>query len=262
MSTRARIIWISALVALGCNGSDDDGTSSGAGTDSTTGSTATGGTTAATGSTTGTATDSSGPTTAGTGTTDATSTSTGGSGDTGTAGGSTTGGIEGTVLQNDSWMPGDGLIWQIWPNNADCWASVYDLNMGDYPFDIVAVQPAIGGSGDTKTFHVAIWEVNNQGEPTQEIDGADVQIEGDVGLMDIVLADHGISVPTIQNGSFATVMCHTEHMGSPSIAVDNDMTVAAKNNWVWSQAQQKWIQAPDYFGIAGDFILRTIVQPG
>ena len=84
----------------------------------------------------------------------------------------------------------------------------------------------------------------------------------DAGLADLVLADHGINVPTFNNGSFATVMCHTAHMGAPSVAVDSDATVAADNNWVWSQAQQMWIKSPDYFGIAGDFILRTVIQQG
>jgi hypothetical protein len=163
-------------------------------------------------------------------------------------------------LQNDAVDPDSPmLVWQAWPGIGDCWASTYDIPNDLYPFDIVELEVAIGGSGDTQTFEIGIWEVANDHTPTDEIDSAEFDIEGDVGFEPHVDLS-GLDVPTIESGTFAVVMCHTGHMSAPSIGTDMDGTVDGSNNWVFQVAMGDWVSAPDFFGIDGDFIMRTGVR--
>lgn len=174
----------------------------------------------------------------------------------------TTGGLEGDVLRNDSWTPTDALVWQSWPGPDDCWASVFSPDNAQYPFDVVGAVAAIGGGGGTETFSVGVWEVDNQGMPTAEIDSTTFQVDG--GTMALTEVDlGGLAVPTftMMNQDFALVMCHTDHMGAPSIAIDADGTVDASHNWVYQQVMGSWVQSPDFFGIDGDFILRAVIMP-
>ena len=163
-------------------------------------------------------------------------------------------------LQNDSVDPDDPqLLWQAWPGINDCWGASYDIPNDLYPFDIVEVEMAIGGSDDTQTFRVGVWNVNNQNEPTEEIDSAEFDIQGNVGFEPHVDVS-GLNVPTIESGSFAIVVCHTGHMGAPSIGTDMDGNVDGSNNWVYQGFMGEWVSAPDFFGIDGDFIVRAGVR--
>lgn len=169
--------------------------------------------------------------------------------------------LEGDVLQNDSWTPADALTWQMWPNTNDCWASVFQASPMQYPLAIVGAVAAIGNGDGVHTFEVAVWEVDNQGMPTNELGTRTIDIDGTTtALTEIDLS--GLGLPVVNNnGEFAVVMCHTEHMGFPSIAVDADGTVDAGRNWVYQQAMGQWVPAPDFFGIDGDFILRAVIMP-
>jgi hypothetical protein len=177
-----------------------------------------------------------------------------------------TGDPEGAVvLQNDSWTSFDALNWQGWPASNDCIASVYEIDNQHYPFDIYSVRVIIGDNSmepATETFRVGIWEVNNQNEPTTEIDGAELEIEGNAAqIPEIKLEANGIVVPTINDGTFAAVVCHVDHMGAPSFATDYDGDVSADHNFVWQDISGEWVQAPDFGGISGDFILRAVIIP-
>jgi hypothetical protein len=169
-------------------------------------------------------------------------------------------GLEGDVLQNDSFTPLDSLEFQTWPNMSDCWASVYEADMSQYPFDIVGAIVAIGGDASVETFEIAVWEVDNMSMPDTEIASMTVDIDG--GTNDFAEIDlTSLGVPTVDNGEFAIVMCHTGHMGMPSIAIDADGTVDADRNWVFQAAAGEWVQSPDFFDIDGDFIMRAVIMP-
>lgn len=163
------------------------------------------------------------------------------------------------TLQNDGWTPMDSLTWETWPSPGDCWASTYEIDASLYPFDIVAIAPAIGGADDTQTFEVGIWEVDGDGFPTTPIDTVEVDIAGNVETS--IDVEAMLTVPTIASGSFATVMCHVDHMGVPSIAIDVDGSVDADHNFVFQMIDGDWVRSPDFFGTAGDFVLRTTVRP-
>jgi hypothetical protein len=256
-----RFVVVSGLLAVACGDDGDDG-----GGDDTTG-----GTTAGTGMTApGTSTtpmdttegmDASTTTAPGTTTEEPPGTSTGPGEDDST--GSDTGGtLDGTVLQNDAWTPTESIVFQTWPNRTDCWASTFEPSAEHYPFDLVGAVVAIGNAKGTFTFEVGVWEVDNQGMPETEIDATTVDIVGDTAdLTEIDFTALGLTVPAIDSGDFAIVMCHTEHMGEPTIAIDADGTVSASNNWVYQQAMGEWVASPDFFGIDGDFILRAVIQP-
>jgi hypothetical protein len=165
-------------------------------------------------------------------------------------------------LQNDTFTPADSITWQIWPGIGDCWAAMYEIDNSLYPFDIVALEVAIGGADDTQTFEVGVWTVDGNNGPGEAIDTAEVDIQGNVGFEPHIDLEGMLDVPTIEDGSFAIVMCHTGHMGSPSIGTDMDGTVDGSNNWVYQITTEEWVQAPDFFGgIDGDFIMRTGVRP-
>jgi hypothetical protein len=190
-------------------------------------------------------------------------------GDDGTGGTSDDGGDPDTgdpegavVLQNDSWTSFDGLNWQGWPGPDDCIASVYEIDNQDYPFEIYSIRVIIGNADATEDFRVGIWEVNNQNVPTTEIDSEVVPIQGNAAqIPEIKLADAGILVDPINNGTFAAVVCHVDHMGAPSFATDLDGDVVADRNFVWQDISGEWVQAPDFFNIDGDFILRAVIIP-
>lgn len=259
----SRLLVAASILALACNGDDDGG---GGGEDTTGGMTA-----SSTGMTSPTTTTTSSPmdtstgamesSDSGQGTTEAppgTDTGTGDADSTGDTGG----GPDGTVLQNDSWTPTDSIAFQTWPNTDDCWASTFEPEASHYPFDLVGAIVAIGNAKGTYAFAVGVWDVDNQGMPTRELDSATIDIDGaTMDLTEIDFAALGLELPTIQNGDFAIVMCHTEHMGEPSIAIDADGTVSASNNWVFQQAMGEWVESPDFFGIDGDFILRAVIAP-
>lgn len=256
-----RFVSALGLVLLACNG-DDGGD---AGDDGTTGApTSTGGMTTAapTGSDTTPPDDSTsgGPGTASTGEPPGTTTepADGSTGDTDTTGG----GVDGVVLQNDSWTPADSIVWQTWPNTDDCWASTYTPSAEHYPFQIAGAVVAIGDAAGVFTFGVGVWEVDNQGMPDVEIDSTSVEIDGASGdLTQIDFDALGLALPVVESGEFAIVMCHTEHMGQPTIAIDADGDVAAAGNWVFQQAMGEWVQSPDFFDTDGDFIMRAVIQP-
>jgi hypothetical protein len=164
------------------------------------------------------------------------------------------------VLVNDGWTPTEAIEFQTWANQQDCWASVFTADAADYPFDIVGARVAIGGGGDVVTFSAAVWTVDNQGTPDTELATTTFDVDG--AIMDLTDVDlSGLGLATIDGGDFAIVMCHTEHMGSPSIAIDADGSVDAARNWVFQQAMGVWVPSPEFFGIDGDFILRAIIQP-
>lgn len=169
--------------------------------------------------------------------------------------------LDGDVLQNDSWTPADALVWQTWANIGDCWASVLAADPTQYPFEIVGAVVAIGNGDGVHTFEIGVWEVDNQGMPTAALGNRSVDIDGGTtSLTEIDLS--GLGVPPFQmNDEFALVMCHTDHMGPPSIAIDADGTVDAERNWVFQQAMGEWVQSPDFFGTDGDFILRAVIMP-
>jgi hypothetical protein len=169
--------------------------------------------------------------------------------------------LDGDVLQNDSWTPVDSLVWQSWPGQSDCWASVFAADQTQYPFEIVGAIAAIGNGDGVYAFEVAVWEVDPQGMPTAELGSLTVDIDGATSsLTEVDLTGLGLA-PIQNNDEFALVMCHTEHMGAPSIAIDADGTVDASRNWVFQQAMGEWVQSPDFFGIDGDFILRAVIMP-
>jgi len=242
-----------AVIALACgdSGSDDDGdddTTTASSMTMTTAETSTGPTSDPTvDPTTSTATTP-------TGTTDPESSSSADeSSSTGTPGDTVT-------LQNDSFTPDMSLFWQTWPMPDDCWASTYEIDEGLYPFDIVGVMVAIGGSPDTATFELGIWSVDGDGFPDAPMGGtAMVDIEGDVQNPDLDV-EALLDVPTIDSGSFAVVLCHVDHMGAPSIGTDLDGTVDAAHNFIRDDGGD-WVPSPDFFNTEGDFILRAIVRP-
>jgi hypothetical protein len=169
--------------------------------------------------------------------------------------------LDGDVLQNDSWTPADALVWQDWPGVGDCWASVFAADQSQAPFAIVGAIAAIGNGGGVQTLEVAVWEVDNQGMPTAELGGRTFEVDGGTtSLTEIDLSGLGLD-PIGGNDEFALVMCHTEHMGAPSIAIDADGTVDASRNWVFQQAMGEWVPSPEFFGIDGDFILRAVIMP-
>lgn len=246
------------VLALGC-GDDEpqDGTTdetsatldtSGAPTTSMTATTATTATTETTSATT-TTTDGTEESTGTSESTDSMDTS------------SSTGEPDDTVtLQNDDFAPSRGIFWQTWPSPGDCWASTYAIDDGLYPFEIVGVEVAIGGAPDTVTLEVGIWEVDGDGLPSTAIDSTMVDIEGDVQGPDIDI-EGLLDVPPIDSGSFAVVMCHVDHMGSPSIGTDVDGTVDGAHNFVFQENMGEWVSSPDFFGTDGDWVLRTKVRP-
>ncbi|HWB81597.1 MAG TPA: hypothetical protein VG755_41835, partial [Nannocystaceae bacterium] len=117
----------------------------------------------------------------------------------------------------------------------------------------------IGGADDTQTFEVGIWEVDDNGFPSAPIDSVEIDIAGNVELS--IDVEGMLDVPTIDSGSFATVMCHVDHMGTPSIAIDVDGSVDGDHNFVFQMIDGDWVRSPDFFGTSGDFILRTTVRP-
>lgn len=169
--------------------------------------------------------------------------------------------LAGDVLQNDAWTPADALEWQSWANISDCWASVFAADPSQYPFEIVGALVAVGNGDGVHTFEIGVWEVDNQGMPTAALGNRTVDIDGGTtSLTEIELSGLGVP-PFAMNDEFALVMCHTDHMGPPSIAIDADGTVDAGRNWVFQQAMGEWVPSPDFFGIDGDFILRAVIMP-
>lgn len=171
-----------------------------------------------------------------------------------------TGGGDTVTLQNDGFTPDMGLFWQTWPMPDDCWASTYEIDASLYPFEIVGVMVAIGGASETATFEFGIWSVDGDGFPDAPIgDTAMVDIEGDVQNPDLDVAAL-LDVPTIDSGSFAVVFCHVDHMGAPSIGIDQDGSVDEMHNFIRDDGGD-WVPSPEFFGTDGDFILRAIVRP-
>ncbi len=238
---------LATVLACGDSGSDDDG-------DTTTASTMTMSGSESSGSPT------SDPTTSATtpGTESTTDDPDGSSSADGSSSG--TGGGDTVTLQNDGFTPDMPLFWQTWPMPDDCWASTYEIDESLYPFDIVGVMVAIGGAPETATFEFGIWSVDGDGFPDAPIDTAMVDIEGDVQNPDLDV-EALLDVPTIDSGSFAVVFCHVDHMGAPSIGIDEDGTVDPMHNFIRDDGGD-WVPSPDFFGTDGDFILRTIVRPG
>lgn len=248
------VVALTALLACGDDSAtttteaDGSGTGSGSGSGSSGSSPATEGTADDSGGSTSDASTTSSADTSGTTTDEPTDTS--------------GGMLEGDVLQNDSWTPMDALSFQTWPSTGDCWASVFSADASQYPFEVVGAIAAVGGGGGTETFSVAVWEVDNQGMPSTEIDSTTFDVDGSTTeLTEVDLSGLGVPPFMMMNDDFALVMCHTGHMAEPSIAIDQDGTVDAARNWVYQQIMGEWVPSPEFFGTEGDFILRAVIMP-
>jgi hypothetical protein len=241
------VLALAMAMAIACGdsgGSDDDDASTTAPASTT--ATETSGSPTSDPSTSGTAPESTSvaPESSSDGS-DASSSSTGTPGDT-------------VTLQNDGFTPEMTLFWQTWPMPDDCWASTYEIDAGLYPFDIVGLYVAIGGSTDIVTMEVGIWSVDGDGLPDQPIDSAMIEVEGEA--QNDIDVETLLDVPPVMAGSFAVVMCHVDHMGAPSIGIDQDGTVDAAHNFIRDDGGD-WVPSPDFFNTDGDFILRAIVRP-
>ncbi|RMG99372.1 MAG: hypothetical protein D6705_03420 [Deltaproteobacteria bacterium] len=206
-------------------------------------------------------TTSSGSSTGGTSTTGAGS-STGGAstGMASTTGAATTGG--GTVkwLQNDGFMDGAAVGVQQGFVQGECWASVYVPDPGDYPFQVTGVQAIIGGSMETATFNLRVYEVDGQNTPTNILDETDIQVMGsDQAFNEADFDTVMLQKPVITSGNFAIAMCFTTHSGVPAIARDTDGTITADRNWIFAQGLG-WVQSQT-LGLQGDWIMRARIEP-
>jgi hypothetical protein len=164
-------------------------------------------------------------------------------------------------LVNDGWTNAGAVFFQQGFVQGECWASTFAPQPEHYPFEVIAASMVVGGadsgSGD---FSVAIWSVDETGQPMTELSTGAANISGDDNALDIVpLAAIGVQTEPFTDGNFALVVCFTAHSGLPAIAADGDGLTHAARNWIRLE-DGSWLAAADA-GVSGDWITRATIQP-
>lgn len=164
-------------------------------------------------------------------------------------------------LVNDAWSDNGAVIFQGGFAIGECWASTFVPEAEHYPLEIVGAHMVVGGEDSgSANFSVAIWSVDRDGQPLEELSVGTVEINGDDGALDTVPLDAiGVSVPPITEGGFALVVCFTEHAGFPGIAADADGLTWPERNFIRLE-DGTWVRAAD-LGVSGDFITRATIVP-
>lgn len=209
--------------------------------------------TSTSGSTSGSTGSSSTP--SGTGTTSTTAAST-----SADESGTTTGAGSTLILQNDGWEDGDQVAYQEGFVQGECWASVYvpPANLG--PFTLDGISMLVGGDdmGEAE-FSVGLWEVDDQNQPTTELDVGTTLLSGmDMGFDGTTVDALMLDAPVFEDQNFAIVVCLLAHDGFPAIGRDADGTIAEDLNWIRLE-NGTWTPATD-LGLTGDWIMRATVR--
>jgi hypothetical protein len=164
-------------------------------------------------------------------------------------------------LSNDAWGKSGAVFFQGGFAMGECWASTFVPEPEHYPFDIIGARMVVGGEdAGSADFSIAIWSVDDDGQPLEELSVGTANISGDDDALDTVPLDAiGVQVPTVTRGEFALVVCFTEHGGFPGIAADGDGLTHASRNWIRLE-DGTWTNAADQ-GVSGDWIVRATILP-
>lgn len=159
-----------------------------------------------------------------------------------------------TILQNDSFVPGQAVGFQSGFVAGEAGA-VRLTPPGPFPMTLTRVQFLFGGATGTRTVTVRVWN-DSAGTPAPgaELYSGDFQITAaDDALQEIDLSGSGVQV----TGVFR-VGIEFQHDGTPSIARDANGITSARN-FIYAQGLG-WVDSA-LFGLTGDWVIRAGVQP-
>jgi hypothetical protein len=175
--------------------------------------------------------------------------------------GTTGAGIVPIDLTNDGWADNGAVFFQGGFAVGECWGSTFVPEAEHYPFEVIGARMVVGGEdAGSADFTIAIWSVDETGQPLEELSVGTTNINGDDNSLDSVPLDViGVEVPPITEGEFAIVVCFADHAGFPGIAADSDGLTHRARNWIRLE-DGTGANAAD-LGVSGDFITRATILP-
>jgi hypothetical protein len=133
-----------------------------------------------------------------------------------------------------------------------------------YPFTINKVQLLFGGDADGDGFNVILRIFDDDGQDaffTDGFPGTQLYEQAEVALLSSTdgVNEAVLTAPHVVTEGAVWVAIMFQHDGPPSVANDND-GIGATRNAIFSQADfNGWIDA-DPAGVAGDWIIRAVVD--
>jgi hypothetical protein len=161
-------------------------------------------------------------------------------------------------LQNDGWSSGEAAFFQAGFQTGEIGA-VRLVPTIACPCEVEKVTLLFGGDPSTKMVAVQFWEdPGDTDDPGAPIGlPFDVELTGDDDqLHEVVLGDS-----VVVNGPFR-VGIEFFHDGLPSIARDDDGTIAEDRNFICANfgGECVWVRS-SLFGVSGDWIVRATIVP-
>ena len=106
---------------------------------------------------------------------------------------------------------------------GECWASVYQPEPEDYPFSISHVDMLVGASAVEYRYIASVYALSGTDMTAATVLGSEAFLmtgsSSEWSRLSIPTLELGLS--PIESGNFAISICHDEHGGFPSIAVDS-----------------------------------------
>ncbi len=160
----------------------------------------------------------------------------------------------GTVVQNDSFGPGQSVAFQGGFVAGET-AAARLVPAGPFPLQLNAVRFLFGGAGGTRTVTLHVWaDAASTWAPGAELYVGDYTLTAaDDALQEIDLSALGLLV----SGPFR-VGLEFQHSGLPSVARDGG-GITADRNFV-EITGSGWLDAA-VVGITGDWVIRAVVGP-
>jgi len=137
-------------------------------------------------------------------------------------------------LQNDDFSDGDEVSFMGGFIAGECWASVYEPGPADYPFTLKYVDMLVGGSTGDPLLIVEFYSLDGSDMTTASLLGEEAfVITGSSSSWNrLTVSELDLGMGPIDAGNVAVAVCHYEHDGPPSIAVDTSRD-AGHLSYIW-----------------------------
>ncbi len=161
-------------------------------------------------------------------------------------------GVATDILSNDGWSSGATAVFQGGFVVGEIAAARF-IPANAEPWDVQSIQLLFGGATTQQTLILKIWDdAAGTLAPGTELYSQSVQLTGGDALQAIDLGGAGLSI----GGAFR-VGLQFQYSGYPSIARDDDGSITANRNFIFTGGS--WHES-ELFGLSGDWILRAVVS--
>ena len=170
-------------------------------------------------------------------------------------------------LQNDDFEDGDVATFMGGFVADECWASIYEPEPGDYPFQLKYIDMLVGGGSSSHMFIAEFYGLDGTDMTTASLLGEEAfSLTGSSSAWNrLTISDLDLGMSPVDAGNIAVSICHFEHDAYPSIAVDTsrdagDLTFISGDIGLGTDWYTTDLLAMFGLDVGGDWIMRACIQ--